>query len=94
MVLPAKVNISTKFRTVIDINERDHKVELKFEIYLEWYEVRARYYNLKTISAQNVLKPEELAKIWIPYVIFMVTTDRKLKLFMLFLFRIQIPMLQ
>lgn len=71
-LIPAKVNISTICKTIIAIDERNHKIELKFEIGLEWYEVRAKYFNLKTITAQNALDPSEVDKLWIPYVVFLV----------------------
>lgn len=70
------MNISTIFKTVIEINEQDHKIELKFEIYLEWYEVRAKYHNLKTISAQNKLDEAEVDQLWIPYIIFEVSDNK------------------
>lgn len=71
-MIPSQVNISTTFKTVIEINEQDHKIELKFEIYLEWYEGRASYHNLKQNPALNALNPTERDQIWIPYVVFMV----------------------
>ena len=71
-IVPAKVNISTVFDTVIEINEQDHIIELKFEISLNWYELRAKYYNMKINSALNILKKAEVESIWIPYVIFKV----------------------
>ena len=69
-MIPASVNISTVFQTVIDIKEQNHIIELKFDITLEWYESRAKYHNLKTNTALNVLKTDEVKNIWIPYVIF------------------------
>ena len=69
-MIPARVNISTVFKTVIDINEQDHIIELKFAISLKWYELRATYSNLKINQALNVLKQKEIQQIWYPYVIF------------------------
>ena len=69
-MVPARVNISTVFKTVIEINEQDHTIELKFAISLKWYESRASYYNLKPNPALNVLNGDEIRKIWIPYVVF------------------------
>ena len=74
-LVPASVNISTVFKTVIDINEQDHSINLKFLISLEWYEGRADYFNLKENSALNVLSNEEIEQIWIPYIIFEVCED-------------------
>ena len=60
-------------QTVIDISEQSHIIELKFEIYLEWYEYRAKFYNLKNNPALNVLSHDEIRMLWLPYVIFKVT---------------------
>ena len=67
------VNISTDLKTVIGISETNQVIELKIEIKLEWYENRAYFYNLKENSALNVLAYEELAQMWIPYIIFSVS---------------------
>ena len=69
------VNISTKLKTVIDISERSHIIELKFDIILEWYEYRAKYYNIKTKSALNVLTASEKMMLWMPYIIFKVLRE-------------------
>ena len=63
------------FKTVIDISEQDHSINLKFLISLEWYEGRADYFNLKANPALNVLSNQEIEQIWIPYIIFEVCED-------------------
>ena len=65
--------MSTDLKTVIGISENNQVIELKLEIKLEWYENRANYYNLKDNSALNVLAYDELAQMWIPYIIFFVS---------------------
>ena len=65
--------MSTDLKTVIGISENNQVIELKLEIKLEWYENRANYYNLKDNSALNVLTYDELALMWIPYIIFFVS---------------------
>ena len=55
---------------MIDLDERNHIIELKFQLTLEWFEYRATYQNLKTNNALNVLSSQELQEIWIPYIIF------------------------
>ena len=52
------------------MNERNHIIELKFQLTVEWFEYRATYQNLKTNKALNVLSSQELREIWIPYIIF------------------------
>ena len=66
------INVSTSLKTVIDLDERNHIIELKFQLTLEWFEYRATYQNLKTNKALNVLSSEELREIWIPFIIFKV----------------------
>ena len=70
---PAEVNISTSLKTVIEISERSHIIELKFELNIEWYEYRAKYYNIKENSALNVLSVSEMRMLWMPYIIFEVS---------------------
>ena len=57
---------------MIDLDERNHIIELKFQLTVEWFEYRATYQNLKTNKALNVLSSQELIEIWIPYIIFKV----------------------
>ena len=57
---------------MIDLDERNHIIELKFQLTVEWFEYRATYQNLKTNKALNVLSTEELREIWIPFIIFKV----------------------
>ena len=57
---------------MIDLDERNHIIELKFQLTVEWFEYRATYQNLKTNKALNVLSSQELKEIWIPYIIFKV----------------------
>ena len=66
------INVSTSLKTVIDLDERNHIIQLKFKLTLEWFEYRATYQNLKTNEALNVLSSEELREIWIPFIIFQV----------------------
>ena len=71
-MMPAEVNVSTSLETIIEISESNHIIELKFEMNIEWYEIRAKYYNIKMNSALNVLNEEEMRMIWLPFIIFKV----------------------
>ena len=73
------INVSTSLKTVIDLDERNHIIELKFQLTLEWFEYRATYQNLKTNKALNVLSSQELQEIWIPFIIFEVSTFYMIK---------------
>ena len=66
------VNLTTSLETVIQIEERTHIIELKFDLQLEWYEYRAKYHNLKINPALNILSNSELESLWIPFIIFKV----------------------
>ena len=66
------MNISTSLQTVIDLDERNHIIEFKFQLTVEWFDYRVTYQNLKTNKALNVLSSEELREIWIPFIIFKV----------------------
>ena len=55
------------------MNERNHIIELKFELTVEWFEYRATYQNLKINKALNILSSQELKEIWIPFIIFEVS---------------------
>ena len=70
--MPAEVNVSTSLETIIEISESNHIIELKFEMNIEWYEIRAKYYNIKMNSALNVLNEEEMRMILLPFIIFKV----------------------
>ena len=66
------MNISTSLQTVIDLDERNHIIEFKFQLTVEWFEYRATYQNLKTNEGLNVLSSEELSQLWIPFIVFKV----------------------
>ena len=72
-ILPAEVNISTFLKTVVEISESSHIIELKFEMNIEWYEHRVEYFNIKENSALNSLTENEIKLLWLPYIIFEVT---------------------
>ena len=71
-----EVQISIHLMKVIRIQEEKNKIDLQFEIHLQWYENRITYNNLKIETAMNVLKSEEQRQIWLPLVIFY-NTDQK-----------------
>ena len=64
---PVKVNVSTSLMNVLAISERDHTIDLKLGITLNWYEYRVLYNNLKTEEALNILSAKEVKVIknWI-----------------------------
>ena len=79
-ILAVVVNITTGLETIIEIEERSHIIQLKFDLMLEWYENRAKYQNLKNNSALNILSNSELQSLWIPFIIFKVKNKSSLEL--------------
>ena len=79
-ILAVAVNITTGLETVIEIEERSHIIQLKFDLTLEWYESRAKYHNLKNNPALNILSNSELQSLWIPFIIFKVKNKSSLEL--------------
>ena len=71
-----EVQISIHLMKVINIDEEKNKIDLQFEICLEWYENRVTYNNLKSETAMNVLNSWKQKRIWLPLVIFY-NTDQK-----------------
>ena len=69
-IIPVPVRISIILMKIVQIKEVDHKIEFQFGIVLEWPEIRALFHNLKFKSSLNALTDEEIAQIWLPYVIY------------------------
>ena len=47
---PVSVNLSLRLLKVMDINERENTIDLKFEVIMEWRDCRITYNNLKEVS--------------------------------------------
>ena len=73
---PAEVGISISILKIVSMEEVQHKIDLQFEITLEWRENRASYHNLKEKTSLNALTKAEIEVIWLPYVIY-ANTDMK-----------------
>ena len=72
----AEVGISISLLKIVSMEEVQHKIDLQFEITLEWKENRAKYQNLKEKTSLNALTNYEIENIWLPYVIY-ANTDMK-----------------
>ena len=71
-----KVAISIRLLKIVSMEEVLHKIELQFEVSLEWKENRANYQNLKKKTSLNALTDAEIETLWLPYVIYS-NTDMK-----------------
>lgn len=69
-VVPTQVNISLVLKKVVEIEEVDHSIHLKFQIILEWKETRATFLNLKHDTTLNTLTDEDINRLWLPLVIY------------------------
>ena len=73
---PTQVEISLVLLKVVSINEVKHNIEFQFSAELRWRENRALFHNLKQDTSLNSLSDEEIAKLWLPLVIYD-NTDQK-----------------
>ena len=71
-----EVWISINLQKIVSMEEVQHKIDLQFEISLQWKENRAQYHNLKTKRSLNALTDAEINTLWLPYVIY-ANTDMK-----------------
>ena len=75
-IIPVNVNVSMDLLKVVQIVEVDNKIQMQFTIFLEWYEGRANYFNLKDEVTLNALSQDDIDVMWLPYVIYD-NTDNK-----------------
>ena len=73
----SKSNVCNHYipQKVLDISEIDNKIVLKFELKVEWFDMRLEYNNLKNKDSLNTLSFDEKFQIWVPYIIFNNTDD-------------------
>ena len=68
--LAAGSSMSLRILKVMDINERENTIDLKFEVIMEWRDYRITYNNLKEVSFLNALTINETQSIWLPIVVY------------------------
>ena len=71
-----EVAISISLLKIVSMEEVKHKIDLQFEITLEWKENRAIYHNLKKETSLNAMTDIDIKSLWLPYVIY-ANTDMK-----------------
>ena len=64
------VNISAKIINILKINEVEQSFQVKIILLLTWYDYRLMYHNLKESRMENSPTLEEMAKLWIPKIVF------------------------
>ena len=65
-----EVLLSINIKNILDINEVNQALVLKFDLLQVWSDSRLEFYNLKTDIEMNTLIFEEKTKIWVPTIIF------------------------
>ena len=76
-ILPVQLNISIDLLKIVDMAETTHKIDIQFEITLEWKENdRVVYHNLKQDASLNALSTDDINSLWLPLVIYD-NTDQK-----------------
>ena len=69
-IIPVNVNLSVTVIDVLSILEKDLQFMLKFRLFMNWYDYRLSYHNLKKSKLLNSLSRNEVEQIWIPFIIF------------------------
>ena len=69
-IIPVNVNLSVTVIDVLSILEKDLQFMLKFRLFMNWYDYRLSYHNLKESKLLNSLTRNEVEQIWIPFIIF------------------------
>ena len=64
------VTLSLEVISILDLQEVDQVLNLKFDLLKVWLDSRIQFYNLKEDMDMNSLLLEEKAAIWVPKIIF------------------------
>ena len=70
-----EVILSMNIQNILDIQEVQQRLALKFDLEEKWLDSRLQFYNLKTDEEMNTLVLKEKDIIWIPRVLFSNTKD-------------------
>ena len=60
----ANISVSINIFKLVDIDEDDYSIEIKFKITLQWRENRATYHNLKENDNLNTLIENDIETLW------------------------------
>ena len=69
-LVPVPVKVSILLMKIIKMQEVEHKIDLKFQITLQWMENRATYNNLKEKTSLNALEENDIQQLWLPNVVY------------------------
>ena len=71
------MKVSLTLFKVVATHEKDHSIELQFQINLQWKENRATYHNLKAKSYLNALSQDAIKTLWLPLVVYLNTDQQE-----------------
>ena len=69
-VFPATIRVNITLLDIASIRERDNEIDIKFMAEFEWFEPRAKYYNLKEKMTENPLELEDIKSLWTPKLVY------------------------
>ena len=71
----ANILFSIEVIEVLDLNEVQHTMEMRYSMVFKWMDSRLKFKNLKHESFLNTLGTEEAVRLWYPKVIFFNTRE-------------------
>ena len=69
------VELSMDIFNILDIQEVQNTITLKFDLQAKWFDSRLSFYNLKLDKQMNTLIYVESQMIWVPYILFFNTKN-------------------
>ena len=76
-IIPVSVGVSLRLLTLMNIDENENRIDLQFEIILDWKDYRISYSNLKNEFFLNTLTNENIESIWLPLVVYENTNQKE-----------------
>ena len=73
---PTFLNVSIDLMKIVNMEETLDKINIQFQITLEWRENRAKFNNLNKKTSLNALTDEDIGNLWLPLVVYD-NTDQK-----------------
>ena len=71
-----EVKVGVELESFIDINEVDGIFQVQFHLYMDWFDSRVKFKNLKESTELNSFLPSENTKIWVPELVFENTEEK------------------
>ena len=71
----ADILLSIEVLEILDLNEVQSTMKLKYTMIVEWYDSRLKFKNLKMKPSLNTLENEEALGLWYPAIVFFNTEE-------------------